>query len=150
VKGQALKDWFAAAVDRDTEAFNTVLAAGRIKTGTEEEAAAKAVAVRDANRGATLVPLEVLERTPELLELAHAAADDGNPNSASDAGVAGLTARSCAEGAWYNVLINLQGLGDDAAWAAEARTRGERALHRTRTAADKLATAMELRLAAQP
>jgi formiminotetrahydrofolate cyclodeaminase len=32
----------------------------------------------------------------------------GNRNSLSDAGVAGLTAAACAEGALYNVLINTQ------------------------------------------
>jgi glutamate formiminotransferase/formiminotetrahydrofolate cyclodeaminase len=39
--------------------------------------------------------------------------EKGNPNSLSDAGVAALMARSCATGAFYNVLINLQGLEDE-------------------------------------
>jgi glutamate formiminotransferase/formiminotetrahydrofolate cyclodeaminase len=37
----------------------------------------------------------------------------GNQNSLSDAGVAGLTASAAAEGALYNVLINLQGIQDE-------------------------------------
>jgi len=147
VEAQALKDWFTAAVDRDTDAFTAVLAANRIQASTPEERETRAAAVRDANRGATRVPLEVLERTEELLRLAHAAAADGNPNSASDAGVAGLTARACAEGAWYNVLINLGGLTDDDAWAGETHARGSRALSRIRHAADTLAANMEGRLA---
>jgi len=37
----------------------------------------------------------------------------GFKNSVSDAGVAGLTARTCGLGAYYNVKINLPGLKDE-------------------------------------
>ena len=36
----------------------------------------------------------------------------GNPNSASDAGVGALAARSAVLGAWLNVKINAAGLKD--------------------------------------
>ena len=58
------------------------------------------------------VPLEVLRGTIEALELAEAVALRGNRNSLSDAGVAALMAKACAEGAYYNVKINLPGLTD--------------------------------------
>ena len=51
----------------------------------------------------------------------------GNKNARSDAGVAALTAQASAEGAFYNVLINLDGF-DDEAYAAAATTRAEAAL----------------------
>ena len=37
----------------------------------------------------------------------------GNKNSLSDAGVAGLTAQAAAEGAYYNIKINLPNLQDN-------------------------------------
>ena len=46
------------------------------------------------------------------MRLAREAALKGNQNSLSDAGVAGLTGQACAEGAYYNVRINLPGIRD--------------------------------------
>jgi glutamate formiminotransferase/formiminotetrahydrofolate cyclodeaminase len=122
VSGQRLKDWFLAAVDRDTDAFNEVLAAGRLPKKSPEDLARRAAALEAASQGAALVPLEVLEATVESLRLARAVAADGNPNSVSDAGVAGACALAAAEGASLNVRINLPGLTDQAvAQAFEAR-----------------------------
>ena len=77
------KDAFLRAVDEDTEAFNRVMDAFRIKATTDEEKEGKAQAILAANRGATLVPLSVLERTLSTLQLARRTAEDGNPNSVS-------------------------------------------------------------------
>ena len=110
---QALKDWFLAAVDRDTEAFNAVLAAIRMPRKTDDDRAAREAAMAAANLEATLVPLGVVERCVEALELALVTAIDGNPNSASDAGVAAACAVAAAEGASLNVRINLDGLEGD-------------------------------------
>ncbi len=110
---QALKDWFLAAVDRDTDAFNAVLAAARMPRTTEEDLAVRDAAMAAANLDATLVPLTVLERSVEALDLAMVAARDGNPNSVSDAGVAAACAVAAAEGASLNVRINLDGLEGD-------------------------------------
>ncbi len=145
---QSRKEWYLAAVDRDTEAFNRVMAAGRGRARTDEEKAAKAERTRDANRGATRVPLEVLEGCGRLLELAGEMAASGNPNSLSDAGVAVWCARACAEGAYYNVLINLAGLAADPEWAAETAAQADRAIAATRAAADELAKTVEQRLQA--
>ena len=110
---QELKNWFLAAVDRDTDAFNAVLAAIRMPRKSEEDQAAREAAMAAANLEATLVPLSVLERCVEALELAHVTALDGNPNSVSDAGVAAVCAVAAAEGASLNVRINLDGLDGD-------------------------------------
>ena len=128
VQAQPHKDWLMRAVDADTEAFNAVIAARRLPKKTDQEKAAREEAMKEANRQATLVPLEVLERNLPVLELTEQVARRGNPNSLSDAGVAALCSMTCAEGAYYNVLINLAGLDDDAEWAGQIRKRAEKAL----------------------
>jgi len=112
VRAQALKDSLLEAVDRDTRAFNKVMEAFRLPKTTPEQAEEKDRAVEAANKDATLVPLEVLEKAVEAVRLARTAAAEGNRNSISDAGVAGLTAQAAGDGAYDNVLINLQGIKD--------------------------------------
>jgi len=114
-QGQVLKDWFLEAVDRDTAAFDAVLGARRLPAGNEAERAVRSVAIRAADLEATRVPLAVVERAVEALELSLTTARDGNPASVSDAGVAGLCALAAAEGAAYNVRINLPSIEDEAA-----------------------------------
>jgi glutamate formiminotransferase/formiminotetrahydrofolate cyclodeaminase len=111
--GQKLKDAFMLAVDADTEAFNAVIAARRLPKKTDEEKAAREAAIEQANQAATRVPLDVLGKSVDALDLAKAVARDGNPASVSDAGVAGACALACAEGASLNVRINLPSITDE-------------------------------------
>ncbi|OGD25806.1 MAG: glutamate formimidoyltransferase [Candidatus Aminicenantes bacterium RBG_13_63_10] len=113
VEAQKLKDALLQAVDDDTRAFNKVMDAFRLPKKTEEQIREREAAVENANQGATLVPLEVMRRSISCLKLARQAALKGNQNSVSDAGVAGLTAQTAAEGAYFNVRINLPGIKDE-------------------------------------
>jgi len=124
VKAQELKDALLVLVDADTAAFNKVMDAVRLPKATEEQTVLRDAAVEEATREATRIPFEVLKNCLALAELASLTARKGNRNSLSDAGVAALTARTAAEGAFYNVLINLPGLKDEnfkRGIAAEAR-----------------------------
>jgi glutamate formiminotransferase / formiminotetrahydrofolate cyclodeaminase len=112
-KAQRLKDFFTDAIDKDTDAFNKIMNAFSLPKGTEEEKAIRNKAVQEATKEATMVPFSVLERTVEAAEYALVMAEKGNRNSLSDSGVAGLTAAAAAEGALYNVMINLQGIEDE-------------------------------------
>jgi len=141
---QSLKDWFLAAVDRDSDAFNGVLAAIRLPRKTDAERTIRETAMAAANMKATLVPLEVLERSVEALELALSTARDGNPNSVTDAGVAAACAAAAAEGASLNVRINLDGLEGD---TSDIITRHEAALIRARSLAGQVADTVEEHLA---
>ncbi len=114
IRAQKLKDEFLFDVDRDTAAFNKVMDAFRLPKKTDEEKAARQAAVEEATKGATRVPLEVLRRCVDAVRLAAEAVEKGNKNSISDAGVGALCARTAAEGAFFNVCINLGGLQDDA------------------------------------
>jgi glutamate formiminotransferase/formiminotetrahydrofolate cyclodeaminase len=79
---------------------------------TKEEKKARKQAIEDASKGAVEVPLDVLKHTIEAFDLAKAVAERGNKNSVSDAGVAAVMAKACAEGAYYNVKINLPNIAD--------------------------------------
>jgi glutamate formiminotransferase/formiminotetrahydrofolate cyclodeaminase len=109
-RGQELKDFFLAAIDGDTNAFNAVMDCMRLPKQTPRQQKERDLAVAEATREATRVPLSVLAAVPELLELAGEVGAIGNVNSLSDAGVAVLAGLAGAEGAYYNVLINLDGL----------------------------------------
>jgi len=125
-KAQALKDAFLDDIDNDTAAFNAIMSAMKLPKKTDTEKALRKTAITEATRLAINVPLGVLERTLEAIGSAEIAAQ-GNKNARSDAGVAALTALAAAEGAFYNVLINLEGF-DDTAYADEATQRAEAAL----------------------
>jgi glutamate formiminotransferase/formiminotetrahydrofolate cyclodeaminase len=132
---QEHKDFFLGAVDEDTNAFNRVMDCFRLPRKTDEQKQARSLAVADATRGATRIPLSVLERTAELSALVAEIATIGNRNSLSDAGVGGLVAMAAAEGAFYNVLINLDGLEEldqsaEPEFAEETRKRAREALEK--------------------
>ncbi|MEP0775380.1 MAG: glutamate formimidoyltransferase [Acidobacteriota bacterium] len=128
-RGQALKDELLAAVDADTAAFDRLLEAMRLPKKTAEEQQARARAVADATVGAIEVPLGVLERCPEVIELCREVARLGLPASRSDAGVGVQMARAGAAGAYQNVCINLPGL-DDPGRAATLLDRADAAWQR--------------------
>ncbi len=113
LKAQAAKDEMLRAIDEDTRAFNKVMDAFRLPGGSEDQVREKEAAVQRAYVKATRVPLGVLEKCVALLELAKTVAFKGNKNSLSDAGVAALAAEAAAQGAGYNVLINLPNIQDD-------------------------------------
>ncbi len=140
-RAHALRAVLLDAVDRDTEAFNAVMAAFRLPKRTDEERRAREEAVRARSEDATRIPLGVLERCPEVLALAEEMIAKGNRGSASDAGVAALAAEAGAWGAYYNVLINLRGLGEGT-FAAEMRARADAALADVCSRADRTRTAM--------
>ena len=96
-----------------------------------------------ANLQATLVPLEVIERAGEALELALVTAQEGNPRTVSDAGVAGACALAAAEGASLNVRINLEELDD----VGDIVDRHDAALERARRLGAEVAEVVEAALA---
>lgn len=112
VKGQAIKTDLLALVDEDTEAFDGVMAAFGLPKGTEEEKAARSSAIQDATRYATEVPFRTMQRAFDSFDVIREMAENGNPNSVSDAGVGALCARSAVIGAFLNVKINAAGLKD--------------------------------------
>ncbi len=141
-QGQLLKDRLLHLVDADTDAFNEVMAAMRLPKKSDAEIAARAEAIEEATKNATMIPFQVLETSLEVLDLADTAAAHGNPNSASDAGVAALAARTCAEGAHLNVLINLPGI-EDQGWREETKAKSKELVARARQRSEEIVGRVE-------
>lgn len=111
-KGQALKSELIFLVDEDTRAFNFIMDAIGMPKGSDAEKAARNTALQAATRYAIEVPYKVMQKSYESMPVIRAMAENGNPNSVSDAGVGALAARSAVMGAFLNVKINASGLSD--------------------------------------
>ena len=111
-KGQKIQAELMTLVDEDTEAFNRIMEAFGLPKKTEEEKAARSAAIQAATLFATQVPLHTMQASFKVFELCKAMAEEGNPNSVSDAGVGVLAARAAVLGAGLNVKINASGLKD--------------------------------------
>ncbi len=130
-EAHALKDSFLRALDDDTAAFNELFACFGMPKDTEEQQAARAKAIQEKTKLCIEVPLAVLKLAPRALEICLAMAQRGNQNSLSDAGVGGLMALACAQGTYYNVLINLGSI-TDADYAKRTRADAEAAIAKAR------------------
>ncbi len=113
VEAQHLKDEYLRLVDRDTEAFDALMAAMKLPKKTEEEIRIRNEKIQEATKRAIEIPLTSMRLSRRLLNLAEALAEKGNKNALSDAGVAALMAYSAAYGAYLNVIINLPGVEDE-------------------------------------
>ncbi|MDA7501860.1 glutamate formimidoyltransferase [Chitinophagales bacterium] len=123
-KGMKIKSRLEFLVDEDTAAFNRIIDAVRMPKASAEEKATRLTAMNAATHYAITVPLQVMETALESFDLLVAMGKEGNPNSASDAGVGALCARAAIHGAWLNVLINCKDL-EDQEFKAESLTKGK-------------------------
>ena len=101
-------------VDEDTEAFNRIMAAFGLPKKTDEDKAARSKAIQEATLYAAQVPLQTMKASMLVFDICRAMAEEGNPNSVSDAGVGALAARAAVLGAALNVKINAGSLTDRA------------------------------------
>jgi formiminotetrahydrofolate cyclodeaminase len=132
-------------VDKDTEAFDKVMAARRLPHANDDEEARRRQAIEEATKGAAAVPLRVTALAAEVIALARVVAEKGNPNAITDAGVAGRLGLAGAEGAGLNVRINLSGLKDEA-FRREAATEVGRNVDLARRTAAEVAAVVERRM----
>jgi glutamate formiminotransferase / formiminotetrahydrofolate cyclodeaminase len=128
LQAAALVNELSALVKRDAEAYGAVMAAYKLPSDKDAEAATRKMAVDAALLGAAAVPLETARACVRVLELAAAVAARGNTNAVSDAGVAALLAEAACRGAVYNVRINVSSLDD--------KTKGVRLLEESKRLLD--------------
>ncbi len=99
-------------IDKDSDAYNDVMAAFKLPKGTEQERNNREGAIQEALINATLVPLDVARDAFKVIEMAGKIVKQGNKNAVTDAAVAVMMARTAALSALYNVKINLASIKD--------------------------------------
>jgi formiminotetrahydrofolate cyclodeaminase len=111
-KAEALRAELTKGIDEDVVAFNTLMGAYGLPRASDEDKAKRSAAIQEALKTATLAPLHTCKVCYDVITLSKEAADKGNLNVISDAGVAVLAAnaglRSCA----LNVFINAKSIKD--------------------------------------
>ncbi|MBE0651831.1 MAG: glutamate formimidoyltransferase [Bacteroidales bacterium] len=131
VKGQGLKDELLRLVDEDTKAFNRIMDAFGLPKKTEEEKKFRQHEIEEASKHAMDIPFAVMEKSYESMAVMRAMAENGNPNSVSDAGVGALCALAAVEGAFLNVKINASGIHDQQ-FKEDLLKRGNEILEKSR------------------
>ena len=111
-EGQLLLTTLLQLVDEDTNAFNRIMEARGLPKVTEEDKKVRMEAIQKATVYATEVPLRTMRESMKVFTLCRKMAEQGNPNSVSDAGVGALAARAAVYGAGLNVKINAADLKD--------------------------------------
>lgn len=114
VQSEALRKELADLLEADVAAYTAVSQAMKLPRSTDEEKAARAAEMDQALKHATEVPLRVATACVKVMDLCQPAAEKGNKNAVSDAGVAVLMAEAGLRSAALNVLINLGWIKDEA------------------------------------
>jgi formiminotetrahydrofolate cyclodeaminase len=99
-------------ISADAEAYSQVAAAMKLPRDTDEQKQERSIVLQAALKGAAEVPLKVAEAALAVARLSAPAAEKGNPNAVSDAGVGVLLADAAAQSAALNVKINLAWIDD--------------------------------------
>jgi glutamate formiminotransferase/formiminotetrahydrofolate cyclodeaminase len=112
VKGQKYKNDLLFLVDEDTNAFNKIIDGFRMPKTNNEEMEARKLAIENATKYATEIPLKVMETAHNSIEVMIEMMKNGIQNSLSDAGVGVLCAKTAVTGAYFNVRINAKDIKD--------------------------------------
>ncbi len=109
-----LQERLMGLAEKDSRAYDAVVAAMRIPKAADAERASRVEALQAAYKEATEVPLETMEACGEAIELAALAVEKGNRGATTDAAVAVLLAEAGLRGASLNARINLASIKDEA------------------------------------
>ena len=105
-----LTDMIAA----DVEVFDKLMGSYGLPKETDEEKAARSEAIQVALREATDVPLNCARACSDVIAVSRSAAEKGNLNVISDAGVSVMAAYGALKSAALNVYINAGSIKDKA------------------------------------
>ena len=96
--------------DRDAEVFAPLAECYRLPSATLEEKEHKDAVMEEKLLDASMVPVEIMEKSLELLEILDVLADKGSRMAVSDVGVAVQFTRTALLGAVMNVYINTKSM----------------------------------------
>jgi len=99
-------------LQQDTEAYGAVSVAMKMPRDTDAQKAERDRTMQEALKNAADVPLRIGEQALRVAQLSERAAEIGNVNAVSDAGVAVLLADAAAQSAALNVKINVGWITD--------------------------------------
>jgi len=119
-QSEALRREMVGLLEADVAAYTAYSQTAKMPKDTDEEKAARATAMQDALKNATMPPMHIAEAAVKVMDLCMPAAEKGNKWAVSDAGVAVLMAEAALRAAALNVLINL-GTIKDQDFVAEKR-----------------------------
>lgn len=111
-KAEKLREQLTSMIATDVDVFDQVMAAYGLPKDTDEEKTHRNTNIQSALKAATDVPLSCARACAEVIALSRDAAEKGNLNLISDAGVAVLAAQAALKSAALNVYINVGGIED--------------------------------------
>ncbi|KAM4537758.1 formimidoyltransferase-cyclodeaminase-like [Fundulus diaphanus] len=112
-------------VDADSTAFSSYMAALKMPRNTAEELKRREAAMQEGLQQAVAVPLALAEKISILWPPLRQMVQYGNIGCKSDAQVAAKALETAVFGAYYNVLINLKDVSDEAFKLATQRRVSE-------------------------
>lgn len=128
---------FLKLADRDEEVFAPLAAAYSLPTGTEEEKAHKDSVMEERLLEASLVPVEIMEKAVEMLDILDILAVKGSRMAVSDVGVGVQFIRTGLLGAVMNVYINTKSMKNRAK-AQELNTKAGQLVAQGTAQADRI------------
>ncbi len=111
-KLEELQKELLALADEDARVFAPLAAAYSLPSSTEEEKREKERVMEENLLAASLVPLQMMEKTFVVLDILSFLGEKGSRMAVSDVGVAVQFARAALNGAVMNVYINTKSMKD--------------------------------------
>ncbi len=147
-RADAVRRELLALVDRDAEVFEPLSRAYGLPRETEEERAEKARVMEACLREACSVPMEIMQRCCEAIDLHVEFAEKGSVMAISDAGCGAAFCRAALQAAGLNVFINTRSM-QDRSHAAAIEEQADRMLDVYVARADEVADGVARRLRGQ-
>ena len=136
-KADALQKELLALIERDAEVFEPLSKAYGKPRETEEEKAEKARVMEIVLKDACSVPMEIMEKCCEALDLIKEFAAKGSALAISDAGVGAVFCKAALQGASLNVYINTKSM-KNREYAEELNTKADAMLEKYTKLADEV------------
>ncbi len=111
-QSEKLRMRFQQLIQEDIDAYGRLSACFKMPLDTDEERAARSSAIQARLLEAALVPLEMAERSAELVQCCQRIAEIGNAHVLSDIGTGAMLASSAGAGAAWMVRTNLRAMKD--------------------------------------